>query len=152
MSIALKTLAADTVRIEMIRRCWSGDDIARRAGLSQRSFETQLSGSFPNIAARAKIEMALDYSVPIWSSINDLAARKFCRDRFGGDPALLPLPELRQLAARVRLPGWQAHALKADLLAALLTHVTALEARDAANAKPTTPAYQNAQPTTTKIK
>ncbi|MGD0745624.1 MAG: hypothetical protein ABSA45_10755 [Verrucomicrobiota bacterium] len=135
MSASLKSCEADMVRIKLIRRGWSLADIARRCGLSERSFATQLSGSFPNIAARAKVEMAFDYSVALWDSAGALAARKLCRDRFGADPALLSLSALRQLAAQIALPGWKDHALKKDLLPAVITHLTAIKTRDATTAK-----------------
>lgn len=123
------------VRIELIRRGWSGAYLGQLVGLSARSFETQLSGSFPAIAVRAKIEAAFSYTVPLWSSAKTLQARKFCLDNFGADPALLALPALRQLAERVRLPGWEVHAKKQDLLTAVLTHLTAMKARHVSTKK-----------------
>jgi len=129
MSDALKNVETDFVRIEMIRRGLSSADFARRAGLKTRSFETQLSCSFPNAAGRLKVEAALDYSCAIWSSPRDLAARKFCRGKFGADPSLLALPELRQLAVRLPLPGSKAHTKKSDLLAAILTHLSLTETK-----------------------
>jgi hypothetical protein len=135
MRASLKSVEADSVRIEMIRRGWSNADIAKRAGLKSRSFEAQLSCNFPNVAARHKVEKAFDYWLPIWSSVRTLAARKFCRDKFGADPSLLGLPALRQLAARLPLPGWQAHTKKSDLLAAVLIHLTATNNPDALKLK-----------------
>lgn len=129
MRETIKNTETDTVRIELIRRGWSHADIGRRVGLSTRSFSTQLSGNFSNVLARAKIEAAFDFAVPVWSSIKILEVRKFCRDKFGADPSLLALPALRQLAERVNLPGWQAHTRKKDLLPAVLTHLTSTKAR-----------------------
>lgn len=151
MRETIKNTETDTVRIALIQRGWSYADIARRAGLSTRSFSTQLSGNFPNTLARAKVEAAFEYSVPIWCSIKTQAARKFCCDRFGSDPALVALPALRQLAERVNLPGWQAHVKKRNLLSAVLAHVTATIAHRVPPQKPPITIHRNEQHPTPKI-
>jgi len=122
----IKSVEVDTIRIAMLQRGWSSADVAKRAGFKTRSFEAQMSTGFPNTLGRLKVEAAFDYFLPVWSTTKTLAVRKFCRDKFGADPSLLSLPELRQLAARISFPGWQAHTQKTDLLAALIIHLAVI--------------------------
>jgi lambda repressor-like predicted transcriptional regulator len=124
MNKSPRTVERDLVEIALLRRGWSKAELAKRSGLKQRSLGTQFSAGFPHRLARCKVEAAFNYSEILWSSAAQLAARKRCHDTHGEDPCLLELSGLRRLAEQLRLPGWRVHKRKAELLKAILIHLT----------------------------
>src|SRR5437899_1924862 len=112
MKKAMKAVETSLVQIAMLRRGWNCAELAKRAGLLPHSLSTQFSTGLPNQLCRWKIEAAFGYAEQLWSPAASLATRKHCRTRFGADPLLLTFQALRELAARIRLPGWKVHRTK----------------------------------------
>jgi hypothetical protein len=88
----------DLLWIQMIKRGLTTRDLARMTGLSVGAMRTAFSLSFPCRRTRARVESALE--LPIWSSPEQLSARRLCEARLGIVPAVASASALVSAADR----------------------------------------------------
>lgn len=91
----LKLAAAELLR-EMDRHGMTTARLAEMIGYNARSLGRHIGQGVPNWRTRWAIEKALDFA-PLWSPDNELQGRRQCFKRFGKDPRLLTLEELKSL-------------------------------------------------------
>lgn len=94
-------LETRVVRIAMIEE---GLSVARLAALSNMPaylLSNSLTKSFPHQLTRYRVEAGFQYRRPIWSDAETLERRRQCVERFGFDPYLIGVRELRRRAAEI---------------------------------------------------
>lgn len=96
----LTHLGSATVRHEMAKIGWSVEDLAARCDYQPSGLSIMLGLGVPRITLRWKLEAALGF-LPIWSSAEDVAARRRCVNAFQVDPRLLTGPELKAFCIKI---------------------------------------------------
>lgn len=94
-------LAARVVKFLLLHHGIPAGKMAALCDMSPVAFSASLSRGVPSPRTRVKIEAAFGYQHPIWSEPETLNMRRLCAERFGFDPALLTVRELRRKAAEV---------------------------------------------------
>jgi hypothetical protein len=95
------SLETATVRVALIEEGWSFCTAATRCGLTTQAFADAMCYNFPHRLTRYKMEAALGYKRPIWSDAGTLSAREGCVRKFGFDPYIVGMRELRSRAGQV---------------------------------------------------
>jgi hypothetical protein len=112
------------VRGLMAQRDLNGRDMDRLLGAKDGTFRACRMRGFDSAHLRAGVERVL--GVRIWSDVNTFDLRQACFRRYGFDPALLNIPELRQwvrkLEIAARLPP---QPKREQLVEAILQHFAA---------------------------
>jgi hypothetical protein len=98
VSRKLRDVESDSVRISLIQEGMRVSDLAHASGLKYSTLASALSKGFPDLLTRWKVEAGFKYRRPIWSTARDLDRRCKCLKRFGFDPFLEGVRELRRLA------------------------------------------------------
>jgi lambda repressor-like predicted transcriptional regulator len=93
-------LAVPELQAEIQRRGILMPSLAKSVGYSSRSLGRHIGAGVPNWRLRWAIERALDFH-PLWSQDCELWARRQCVGRFGSDPRLLTLGELKALCQKI---------------------------------------------------
>ena len=94
-------LAVDVFDQRLARAGLSLEDISRMTGLPIVYLKQQWSMGFPNVRPRSRIEAAMGYEMPAWSTRRELRQRRRCVELHGIDPLLATVVRLKSLAARL---------------------------------------------------
>ncbi|MBL9135296.1 MAG: hypothetical protein JNK85_05485 [Verrucomicrobiales bacterium] len=101
MKSPAQMIQRDAAMIAMIQRGISLDEIAKRMDRQKRTVSNWFADGFAKRSARWRIEAALEYRVPIWSTSSELRTRERCAGELGFDPFLIGRTELRTRAGRL---------------------------------------------------
>ena len=108
MKTLLRSYETDLLlRAVMPQRCLTTRDLAESTGYTHQTMSLAFSTSFKVEMMRWKVEAALRYEVPIWSTPSVLSLRKKLVETLGCDPFLLSRPQLLKLAKMAGLKGFQ---------------------------------------------
>lgn len=89
-----RAIELSLLEIEMARQMIDADEMARRMEIQVAAFKKYFKHGFPSDQLKARVEKALGF-VAVWSKASVCAARAGCFERFGYDPAVLSIEELR---------------------------------------------------------
>ena len=96
-----QSLTVDLFAQRLSRAGLSLEDISRMTGFPLSYLGQQWSKGFVRLRTRSRIEAALGYELPAWSSRRELLLRRRCVELHGVDPVLATVVRLKDLAARL---------------------------------------------------
>ena len=120
MSASQKTPQTDALRILMIQRSLSVEDLAGKCGLEAATLRNQIAANFTSRRLRLVVEGFLGAS--IWSGVEDFEFRQKFTAQCGFDPFTLSVPGLRQKISALKIRGRSRSRKKPVLIEMLRSH------------------------------
>jgi len=101
MSSAGDEVAAISLKIEMLRRGLSAEDLAEIGRISLHQMSRELNRGVKTRSLRWRIEEAFGFPLTLWSPVPEIRFRKWFIREHGADPRGLELSELKAFSRRV---------------------------------------------------
>jgi len=137
-----KAFALPMLALEMLRRELTREELAKRCGIELAYLRTEFSNGIPTLAVQYRIEAALGFSIPLWSSPFEMAVRRRCVEVYGLDPRLAFAPDVIALCRRLGIRQPRQHGVRDRRAEAwiqkLFEYFAAHPEKSAAATKPTT--------------